>query len=299
VKSDPRVSRRRGSGPPAVPLASRRSTPPSSPGFPLRRCRRLRSPSGSRSRPRGPVRVPRRRTTPGSPCGAPGGPLVPASRPSPATGLLRPGDLAASRLSVAPAPRSRSSDVAAGRSVPLPSRLTLRPSVPAWRFVRLKDATLRAILSWGWDLLHGTPDVPAHDLSVVGTSPGVSRPFSALGRENPRPSGCSTSNPRLPGNHPPPGQRAPLVAQGLLANPILASFGAAHWFSQPLSSLFLSPPFCHVSDRWRSWGSCPPGVCSFREAPAVSHRRITLLTLLLQIGQGSRPRGEPSAGTPR
>jgi hypothetical protein len=78
-----------------------------------------------------------------------------------------------------------------------------------------------------------------------------------------------------------------------------ASFGAAHRFSQPPSSFFLSPPSRHISDGWRSWGSHPTGVCSSREAPTAHRRRHTLLTLLLQIGQGPRPREGPSAGTPR
>lgn len=72
----------------------------------------------------------------------------------------------------------------------------------------LKDATPRALLSWGSDLLHGTPFVSARDLSVAGTSPGVLRPFSALGRESPRPAvarrvatSCPVATRRLADEH--------------------------------------------------------------------------------------------------
>jgi hypothetical protein len=83
---------------------------------------------------------------------------------------------------------------------------------------------------------------------------------------------------------------------GSLARPTLPASVPLTGFLNLSAVLFLSPPSRHISGRWHSWGSHPPGVCSFHEAPATRHRRHTFMTFFLQIGQGPRPREGPSAG---
>jgi len=77
------------------------------------------------------------------------------------------------------------------------------------------------------------PEVPAPDLSIESTSPGVCRPFSAYGL------GESTSFPVARSGSPSISRRE--SASG--SHP--ASYGSALRFSQPLSGFFLSQPPCH------------------------------------------------------
>jgi len=84
------------------------------------------------------------------------------------------------------------------------------------------------------------PAIPAPDLSVESTSPGVSFPFNARGEESPRPVPFGLG---LPGG-----------AGGFATVPIPPLRCRSQVFptSQRLLPLSAVPPF---SDGWRSWGS--------------------------------------------
>lgn len=111
--------------------------------------------------------------------------------------------------------------------------------------LRPKDVTPWAILSWGLTLLHSMSTTSAADLSINGTSHGVSVPYSVLGRRSPRPSDRSRLG--APGGCPEIRRRLPA-----------ASYGATHRFSQPHS-----------------------GNCSSLNRPAI-FRRVTLLGFSFQ-----------------
>jgi hypothetical protein len=90
------------------------------------------------------------------------------------------------------------------------------------------------------------PEVPAPDLSIEGTSHGVSCPFSAYGQRE------STSFPVSRSGSPTISRRESTSR----SHP--AGYGAAHRFSQPLSGFFLSKPSCHFQT------GCTPGVPPYR-----------------------------------
>jgi hypothetical protein len=84
------------------------------------------------------------------------------------------------------------------------------------------------------------PTIPASHLSIRGTSPGVSFPFSASGGESSRPLRLPGPAPRFPGFH----QRVPPRR--------LRCRSQVFSTSQRLLPLSAVPPF---SGGWRSWGS--------------------------------------------
>lgn len=90
------------------------------------------------------------------------------------------------------------------------------------------------------------PNVSALDLSVKGTSLGVSSPLQRSSRRE------STSR-WLP-------SRAPRFCRESIGRSHSADYGAACRFSQPHSGLFPLPHVLPFSDRWRSWGSTLQGV---------------------------------------
>jgi hypothetical protein len=145
------------------------------------------------------------------------------------------------------------------------SRSRKRPILPVFLPLSMpKEATPWAILSWGSALLHGLSRSPAHGISTMGTSLGVSCPYSARGSQSPRPARCQTSSP---------------VVRDSAHRSHPAGYGAARRFSQPLSGFLLQPPPCHFQTGGAP-GIRPPGDCSSHAASTARHRRNALLTFL-------------------
>jgi hypothetical protein len=99
------------------------------------------------------------------------------------------------------------------------------------------------------------PNSPTEVSRPAATSLGVSCPFSARGGGSPRPN-------QLPG-------RAPRFSGVPPAGPTLPATVSLTGFLNLPATSFLPPPACHVSDRWRSWGSPFRGFAS-HEDPASS-----------------------------
>jgi hypothetical protein len=107
------------------------------------------------------------------------------------------------------------------------------------------------------------PAVSAGDLSIDGTSPGVSCPFNAQGGESPRPAGAGTA--RLPGR--------------LLTDPIpSASVSLAGFRNLSATSSSLRRPT--IFRRVAFLGFLPTGVRSSHEAPTTRRRRHPFLAFL-------------------
>jgi hypothetical protein len=99
------------------------------------------------------------------------------------------------------------------------------------------------------------PKVPASHLSIRGTSPGGSIPFSARRGESPRPRRLPGSVPRFPGFR----RRVPPRR--------LRCRSQVFPTSQRLLPLSAVPPF---SDGWRSWGSLFRGLILTRSSSGSS-----------------------------